>query len=336
MRELNGAVYAWNGNVASKAVVVLAAHGRQASADEVASAFGSGMTASRVRNALSTDSRVVRSGKRMWALVTWGFEEYSGIAEEIRERLDANGGGPLPLRPLIDELVDKFGVSEASVRVYSDAPAFVVADGAIRLRTSENPYPVFTDLSRVRGVYVDGRAFIVHLALDAGIIRNGSCYVHRIVAGRLGVVPGDRAVYSYGDNPVQLHWPVTSGTGPLLTGLRPVFDDRAVNPGDVLRLKFKPVDAQVTAERINENMVGITDHVARLRALTGLDLLEAHDIEEQVAASIEVQTSRVRDALRDRGDETVAASIPFRVTAETTNDELTAIFGDLDRDLNLR
>jgi hypothetical protein len=83
-------------------------------------------------------------------------------------------------------------------------------------------------------------------------------------------------------------------------------------------------------------MVGITDHVARLRALTGLDLLEAHDIEEQVAASIEVQTSRVRDALRDRGDETVAASIPFRVTAETTNDELTAIFGDLDRDLNLR
>jgi hypothetical protein len=336
MRELNGAILAWDGGVVSKAVAVLAALGRPATADEVAGAFGAGMTANRVRNALGAASGVIRSGKGMWAIATWGFEEYSGIAEEIRERLDANGGGPLPLRQLIDELVDRFGVSEASVRVYSDAPAFLVADGAIRLRLSENPYPVFTDLSRVRGMYADGRAFIVHLALDAGIIRNGSCYVHRIVAGRLGVVPGGRAVYSYGNNPVQLHWPMTSPIGPLLTGLRPVFDEQAVNPGDVLRLKFKSVDAQVIAEKTNENIAGISEHVARLRALTGLDLLSAHDIEEQVAASIEVQTSHVRDALRDRGDETVAASIPFRVTAATTNDELAAIFGDLDRDLNLK
>lgn len=333
VRKLSGALYAWSGRLASKAVAVLAAIGQPASADEIANVFDSGMTANRIRNVLSTDARVVRSGKNVWALVEWGFEEYSGIAEEIRERLEAVGGGPLRLRSLIDELVDAFGVSESSVRMYSDAPAFVVSNGLIHLRTSDDPYPAFTDVSRVRGVYLDGRALIAHVALDAGIIRNGSCYVHRVIAGRLGVVPGGRVAYSWGEYPVQLHWPLTSATGPLLTGLRPVFDEHAVNPGDVLRIRFDPVDEQLTAHRVDGDAVSVTDQVARLRALTGVDLLEAHDIEEQVAGAIEVQTSRVRDALRDRGDEVAAAIIPFRIVTETTNDELAAIFGDLDREL---
>ncbi|MGN9915357.1 sigma factor-like helix-turn-helix DNA-binding protein [Micromonospora palomenae] len=335
LRELNGEAYLWNGSLASKAVAVLSAIGQPSSADTIANTFGLGMTPNRIRNVLGTDPRVIRSGKSLWALAEWGFEEYSGIAEEIKERLDAAGGGPLQLRALINELVDAFGVSESSVRIYADAPAFLVGEGTIRLRTSDNPYPVFADLHRVRGIYFANGVLITHLALDASIIRNGSCYVHRVVAGRLGVVPGERATYSWGEHAVQLHWPLTSPAGPLLTGLRPIFDENEVTPGDVLRLKLDPIRGQVKPERVDGDALRIVDQVGRLRALTGLDLSEARDIEEQIAVAIEVQTPRARDALRDRGDEVIAASIPFRVVAETADKELAAIFGDLDRDLGL-
>ena len=335
LRAMGAGLYVWTGGLAAKAVAVLDALGRPASAKEIAEAIGPTIQTNAMGNVLRTDTRTMRSGKGLWALSSWGLEEYSEIAEEIRERLEAAGGGPLTLRTLADELVDRFGVSEASVRAYADAPAFVVSDGRVRLALPSEVYPAFRELSRVGGSYMDGSAFITHMALDAAIIRNGSCYVHRLVAGRLDVDPGQRATYSWASEPVHVHWPTTSASGPLITGLRPIFDKLNVAPGDVLRLRFDVPTSEIVAKRLDESSVDSAQPLARLQEATGLQLLLSRDIEEQVAAAIEVPTSRVRDALRDRGDEAIASAIPFKAQVVPTDDELTeTVFEDLARDLD--
>lgn len=334
LRRMGAGLYVWTGGLASKVIAALDALGEPASASQIAEAIDPAIRTNQIGNVLRGDARTMRSGKGLWALSAWGLEEYSGIAEEIRERLEAAAGGPLNLRALADELVDKFGVSEASVRAYADAPAFVVSDGEVRLRQEDDVYPPFTDLSRVRGTYVDGTAFITHLTLDAGIIRNGSCYVHRLVAGRLGVRPGQRSTYRWAGEQVQVHWPLTSASGPIVTGLRPVFEKHSAAPGDVLRLRFDLASGELVSRRIEEPRPS-ADPLSKLQELTGLQLLPQHDIEEQVAAAIEVPTPRVRAVLRDRGDDMVAASIPFNTDVAVKDDALAALFGDLARDLDL-
>jgi hypothetical protein len=75
---------------------------------------------------------VVRVSRREWGLVEWGLEEYSGIAEEIAQRIGREGGRAL-LTDVVAE-VARFGVRESSVRMYAEAPMFVIEGDWIRTK----------------------------------------------------------------------------------------------------------------------------------------------------------------------------------------------------------
>ena len=104
--------------------------GEPATRDRIASIAG--LTPERVGSQLSTIPSVVRADMRHWALDEWVDDTYDGIAAEIIQRIEA-GGGATPLKGLIAELPRKYGVAEASVRAYADAPQFVVEGGMVRL-----------------------------------------------------------------------------------------------------------------------------------------------------------------------------------------------------------
>lgn len=108
----------------------LIAIGAPATRDEIAEA--SGVRAAAVGSQLSAISGVVRADKRRWALAEWVDEEYAGIAAEIIQRIE-NDGGSTPLNRLLRELPRRFGVSETSVRAYAGAPRFAIEGGFVRL-----------------------------------------------------------------------------------------------------------------------------------------------------------------------------------------------------------
>jgi hypothetical protein len=62
-----------------------------------------------------------RVSRAQWALRKWEREEYTGISDEIAQRI-TEAGGLARLADVVDDLTSQFGVAAASVRVYAEAP----------------------------------------------------------------------------------------------------------------------------------------------------------------------------------------------------------------------
>ena len=80
---------------------------------------------------------------------SWGLPEYSGIASTIGQVLE-HDGQPMRIDDVVDRMRSEFGIAEGSARAYCDAAMFVVEDGWIRLRQSEEPYQYRTRRSAPR------------------------------------------------------------------------------------------------------------------------------------------------------------------------------------------
>jgi RNA polymerase sigma factor (sigma-70 family) len=109
--------------------------GRPATREEVAAQAG--MSPDLVGGHLSVIPSVVRADKTRWALVDWVDEVYDGIPTEIIQRIEEDGGAT-SLQKLVEDLPERFGVSETSVRTYVATPQFVVRDGYVSLADSSS------------------------------------------------------------------------------------------------------------------------------------------------------------------------------------------------------
>ncbi len=75
---------------------------------------------------------VARASKTKWGIDEWVQDEYKGIAAEIEQRIEDDGGATTMAR-LLRELPEMFEVKETSVRALAAAPRFVLRDGVVRL-----------------------------------------------------------------------------------------------------------------------------------------------------------------------------------------------------------
>ena len=97
-----------------------------------------GLSAEHAGSVLSSLPSLIRADKSRWGLAEWIDDEYEGIAAEIIQRIEDDGGVTSCDR-LFDELPRKFGVSAASVHAYMQTPKFVVVNGHISLFLSVIP-----------------------------------------------------------------------------------------------------------------------------------------------------------------------------------------------------
>ena len=117
----------------SQAVVALRFLGRPSTKNEISEAMG-GHSVDRIGALLSRIEGVVRADKYRWGFSEWIEDEYTGIVEEIEQRIE-EGGGSVAFNSLISELPNKFSVSESSVRSYIATDAFLLEDGYVRHAT---------------------------------------------------------------------------------------------------------------------------------------------------------------------------------------------------------
>lgn len=122
-----------DGGAKQKAERILALTLRPMTAQELATALDDGTTDRNLANQMSASDIFCRVDKHgSVALVEWGLEEYSGIAEEIRQRIE-RGDGQASVAAIIAEFTTTFGVSESSVRSYLNGALFNVDGDAVTL-----------------------------------------------------------------------------------------------------------------------------------------------------------------------------------------------------------
>ena len=143
----------------------------------------------RVSGALSNISSVVRADKTRWGLREWIDDEYDGIVGEILQRINENDGCA-SMTLLLQEIPEKFGVSEASVRAYLATPQFCVSGDDVTVSS----VPIFT-LRRLEEI-IDGLDeadqpfwnFTFDMSYLAGYSLIG---VPHEIARELGCAPGE-------------------------------------------------------------------------------------------------------------------------------------------------
>lgn len=309
IRHIGQSLIVWSGSVADKCAALLAVRGVPTDAETLVREIGEGHSARGARQRLFEDARFMRVSKSDWALRSWAVEEYTGIADEIAQRVNEQGGRA-SLSELMDEMAQLFKVSKLSVRAYAQAPMFVLEDGWVRLRRDDEPFSGFSDeLSQVRGVFKGhDRRINMLIPVDREVLRGSGRQCPPPIAITLGVEPGTSRTFVFANtHHLVVTWPIT-GLSPALGSTRPLAEAVHCTDGDLLRLTFSQSDSTVDASRVPPSGErGST--LEALRLLTGLSDLEG-DPATVLADAIGVPTSALRATLRDRGDVEIAALLP--------------------------
>ena len=213
--------------------------GQPATREELAQLCG--ITPARVSSHLSVIPGVARADRDRWGLVEWIDDKYEGIAAEIIQRVEEDGGAT-KLNRLLDELPRLFGVSKISVRAYVSTSQFVVRDGYVSVADVSSI--VFRDLNDV----IDGRdaagnpywTFVVEdRYFDGYSLTN----LPRELAKALGCQPNDkthiRVAGLPGGGELSVSWRLSSTSGCYLGYLAEPLRRLRVSKGDRVRLVIK-------------------------------------------------------------------------------------------------
>ena len=132
IREFRGRLVRWGRNLAEQALMSLDDLGVPATAQEIHRHLDGRASVRSVHVALSRDTRLVRTGPRLWGLRSWNLPEYHGIVHHMRETLRERG--EMPTRELFEMMATAFGTGEENMRAAAQKPDFVTSGDTIRLR----------------------------------------------------------------------------------------------------------------------------------------------------------------------------------------------------------
>lgn len=188
-----------------------------------------------VRQRLFDDPRAVRVSKSEIGLSEWGYDEYTSLADEMLEALEREGGR-MPLDRMVERLVDQFGVSPNSVRMYAGRPLFLLdADGWIQVRPADQPYEVRDDLLRVPFCYeLSTSEASWRVEVDRDVLRGSGRHIPEQLAGWLRLRPGQTLTLHNPSRPLALAW--RSWAQPDVGSLKPFAEELGASEGDWLVL----------------------------------------------------------------------------------------------------
>lgn len=216
-----------------RAVAVLSIEGHPLTTEEIAERIGAGNARS-MRNRLADDERIMRVDVSSWGLRNWGLEEYSGIRQEIRERIERNGGS-MRLDDLVDELCSQFSISSRSVMTYAASLPFVSSNGVVTLAGEERfDVPDADPYGTPRLFRIDG-GWALRTTVNAEHARGSGSILPLAVAHILGMRFGDSAELASPLGTQSVYW---TGTNVNLGTIRRFIQAGVIGVGDEAFLKF--------------------------------------------------------------------------------------------------
>ena len=320
----------WSGSVVDKCVALLASRGEPADVETLVSLVGEGHNVRGVRARFFEDERLARVNRAEWALRVWGLEEYTGITDEIAQRI-REAGGSIEVDVVAEEIVNQFKVQRTSVLLYTAAPMFVVEGDQIRLRGDEEPVEVETALSMCSGAFRSSPDMLSLLVpVDSEVLRGSGRSMDGPIAAALGVVPGRPRTFRHEHGELSVTWPTTAAFGPSLGSTRTLAAKAGASEGERLRLDFDVERDRVTVERVPQRLDECSDTEA-IRLLTGIstDLEGARVALADATDSVPADIQRV---LMGRGDTELAERLPML----EVDPELESTLSDLARLIHQR
>jgi hypothetical protein len=214
IRLLDGFYVRWGTHV-ERLISMLAVAGRPMKTDELAAKAQSLDPDVAVRTLTNTLARdeFRRIGRGRYALAAWGGDDYRGIVDEMA---DALAGGPRRIDELTAELVDRFGMSPASVSWNAHAhPRFIAENAQVRLRGDHEPYEITDTLeSTARCYQIDG-AWAWRVPVDHDLLRGSGRAIPDAFAAALGASPTHPVFLKAGDQEIKIGWGMYAQIGSL-------------------------------------------------------------------------------------------------------------------------
>jgi len=302
-RIIDGQVFVWGRTIIDKAVTVLSLLGRPATDSEILEHIGEYRSLRSVRNRLLEEPVIMRTDRDYFALRKWPLEEYSGISEEIAERIE-RAGGEAELEDVVAELLATFDISESSIRQYAAAYRFVTDEGRIWLRTDEEiDVPVSAPLTVAGAFQPEARRIRYVVEVNADTIRGSGRGLPRPLAIALGATPGKEENYLTREGTLRVIWRIESATGPDMGSLRAFCAREGGSVGDSIVLDFDIIEKSVDVSLVKPGLP-INELV---KCYTGID---DPDPQVALARALDVHPEAVRSMLRQRGDDALVDALP--------------------------
>lgn len=257
-----------SGGILDQALRYLEFRGVPLTIEEILEAIGRTDASVRsVRHRLFEHQRIIRVSKTEVGLREWGGEEFTTIPDEMAEEIE-RAGGRLVLDSLVERLVEAFGVSPTSVRMYAARPMFITdEDGSVRVRAAEDePYELRDDLSTVAGCYeLSPTTAAWRVRVDRDVLRGSGRHIPEQLAGWLRLRPGSTLTLSNSIHPLPLSW--RPWAQPDVGSLKSFANELGSALGDWLILVF---DRSGTVEaRLVDDEPG--DPLQRFASMVGID-----------------------------------------------------------------
>ena len=313
-----GHIY-FKGSILDKVRALLRYHGRPLTVEEMLEHIGSDSVRS-VRQRLTDDPGFWRVNKQSEFVIagTPGYDEYTGITDEIVQEIGACGG-EAPFDHLVEKLTRVYGVKETSVVAYINTPMFTKDEnGIVRVRDADISIDVSTDITKTAACYQshDG-TWYWRVLVDKDVARGSGRLVPNAFAQELGCNIGDKIEVDTTNGPLTFSWPLASTTGASIGSLRSALASCQAEIGDFLFVRAtKP---KMTFERLSKEILesSLSD-LGRLSLLVGCgEVDDDSDALERIATVLgNAKTSEQerllesRRILNARGETELAELIP--------------------------
>ena len=259
----------------ARARAALISIGRPVTKEEVAQQCG--LDPVRAGAQLSAMDGVVRADKNRWGLSEWIDDEYEGIAAEIVQRIEEDGGATR-LGRLLEELPRMFGVSENSVRSYVATPKFSLADGYVSLADSSS-IMLRPLADAVHGYTADGRPYWRFRVENRHFDGYNVGGLPPEAAKALGCEPDGRTRVSIsepaGCKPISANWPLASHAGANVGYLSEPLRRLGARSGQYALLVIDGLDSvSIQLEALDADKGATADSVTVPSSERARDLLE--------------------------------------------------------------
>lgn len=303
-KVMDGHLLSWRRSIADKAVAVLTLIGSPLSLETLVDGIGGDFSPAGVRNRIMADKRFQLVDRRVVGLRCWGGQEYPGLANAMRQEIEA-AGGSVDLHDLVERITQKYDVSESSIRATGYGPKFVRSkDGRIGMPGAFAPeeelhYRPRRPVERARRCFRDpGGTWWFRVDLNREHLRGSGFPVPTGFAAACGLRPGERRSVNVGGRGSVVTWKAY----PVMSSIRTMLLDADALEGDHA---FVTLAGDTVRVRVRPARLSPRDGLGRALYLAGLDVGGEADARPKVSelmSAVGLQPEATVLALLDRLD----------------------------------
>ncbi len=299
----------FTGSIPDKAERFLRYVDRPITDDEIFEFIGSS-SVQNIRQRLMGDPRFWRINKQNQFVLagTDGYDEYTGITDEIIQELEACGGSAT-VEHLVNKITNTYGVQPNSVIASLKTPLFVgYESGLVRMRENEEVV-IVTDISKTAGCYLVNGKWAWRTKVDQKLLKGSGRIFPNAFARELDCDLGEKIEVGSVFGNITISWLAGSISGATLGSIRCALKGLGATDGDYVFIIAH--DHKIEFQLLRQKQLEGESAAAKLAYLVGVvDQKDSENLLAQIATALKIDQcssapleQQIRDVLLSRGED---------------------------------